>query len=118
MTTATYSFEFENDENFVKVYFIDDMATIDTAESLAQIGHYHRRKWAAGLIEIMTAAGVSSFQYMLEDIKGKCPFERRLKTENWIQPFVILTTADAQQALYVYRLYIFTFYIFIFFDAY
>ena len=113
MTTITYSFEFEKDEKFVKVYFIDDKASIDTAESLAQIGHYHRRKWAAGLIEIMMAAGVSSFQYMLEDITGKCPFERRLKTESWLQPFVVLTTADAQQALYVHRLYIF-----IFFNAY
>ena len=47
--TLTYNFEFDRNETFVKVYFIDEMASVETAESLAQIGHFHRRSWATNL---------------------------------------------------------------------
>ena len=108
--TSTYTFEFEKNETSIKVHFVDETSSIEVAESLAQIPHFYRRSWATSLVNVMNAAGVSSFQYYLEDIKEKCPFEKRLVAENWNDPFVSLMQTTAQQALYVYRLYIFYFY--------
>ena len=108
--TSTYAFEFERNDARIKVYFIDEDATIEKAESLAQIGHFYRRSWAVNLISVMETAHVATFQYLLADIQYKCPFEKRLVDENWTKPFVVLTKLDAHYALYVYRLVYFYFF--------
>lgn len=102
--TSTYAFQFERHEVSIKVYFIDEKASLEQAESLAQIGHFHRRTWAVNLIDVMETARTSSFQYWVEDMKEKCPFETRLVAENWTEPFVVLSKTNTHSALYVYRL--------------
>ena len=105
--TSLYSYCFESSDGTINVHFVDVDQSIDSAEALAQIGHYFRRRWATRMIREMITSDVSEYHYFPGEFFEKCPFEDRLMAENWIEPFVTLVVTATQRTLHVYRLYIF-----------
>ena len=90
----------------MEVHFIDDTYLIDNAESLAQIGHFHRRNWAVKMFRKLETEKTMIWQNFQLNQHSLCPFEKRLMAENWHMPTVALMLADTHKTLYVYRLYI------------
>ena len=101
----TYKYEFETDNIMTYVHFIDYQKSIDVAESLAQVGHANRRQWARSLINKMRTSEVQVMKLSFSP-NMECPFERRLKDENWLNSAVALMICDTHHSLCIYRLYI------------
>ena len=105
--TSIYSFTFDFESTKVIVHFVNDKKSIDVTESLAQIGHQHRRSWAKTLITQMINSKMLIWNLQLKDKVEQCPFEQRLLVENWTEPVARLVLTSTQRTLHIYRLYYF-----------
>ena len=103
--TSNYCFKFESNGINIIVNFFEAQKSIDAAETLAQVGHASRRKWALNLIKFLIETNVFHFQFDEKTFHRNCPFGNRLKAEEWNRPTVTLTLTKHQQVLSIYRLY-------------
>ena len=104
--TSLYNFEFEIEDETCIVTFYDDKYDIIKAESLAQIGHSHRRKWALELVEhfLTSSKPIGVWNSIF---KEETPFSKRLFEEGWKDCVVRFEKTLTQFSLQIYRFYLF-----------
>ena len=72
------------------------------AESLAQIGHIHRRQWARDLVEHFLTSSENQGIWNLISTE-ETPFAKRLYEEGWQDCVVRFEKSLAQFSLRIYR---------------
>ena len=108
--TTIYQFEFDIDTKRVEVHFVDENKSIDNIEALAQIGHFHRRRWATESIQLMKSSD-KLFWYNFPIRQNlDCPFGKRLFDEKWNNAAAFLIHAEHVTAFYICRSFIYLLY--------
>ena len=103
--TFLYSYEFEIENEVCKVTFFDDTYNITNAESLGQISHVHRRKWALEIVEYFLTTTETHGTWnsiFIEDT----PFTKRLIEEGWKDCPIRFVRTLTQFSLHIYRFFI------------
>lgn len=77
-----YSFCFEFQEEPIRVSFYDSKYDIINAESLGQVDHYSRRKWALKMIDSFNHENIVQIEIQSDESDGNL-FSKRLVEENW-----------------------------------
>ena len=105
-----YSFGFELEGTTCTVSFFDEHYNITDAESLAQIGHQHRRKWALEIVEhFLTSTETSGVWNSI--FIDNTPFSRRLNEEGWTDSIVVFEKTITRFSLQIYRFILFNLFI-------
>ena len=103
MNLVLYSFGYEFRSGSYQVNFYDSNPNIIAAESLGQIDHQSRRKWAQKLFEIFEK---DSNVLQLEchpDESDSNLFSKRLVTEKWTPYVATFEMIQTQMTLHIYR---------------
>ena len=100
-----YSYWFEHREECYRVLFHDIQTDIIKAESLGQICHAARRKWALELIEFFNDKNVIQLLVNLDGDSAN-EFSNRLYEEKWTPCVVRFENSPSQSVLHVYRSYL------------
>ena len=104
-----YSFVYEFQEDCHRVTFYDGKYDIIKAESLAQIPHQARRKWAQNLFSIFRADPELVQLEIHHNELDQNEFSKRLYNEGWNVYSVVLERLQPRNHLHIYRLYFFNF---------
>ena len=111
-----YSFGYEFRLETYQVHFYDSTNDIIAAESLGQIDHYSRRKWAQKLFDIFEKdSNVLQLECHADESDTNL-FSKRLLTENWTPYVVVFEVLQSVFTLHIYRFYFI--YLFLKIDAF
>ena len=104
-----YSFGYEFHLEIYKVNFYDSSTDIMAAESLGQIDHQSRRKWAQKLFDIFEKDENVLQLECYQDESDDNLFANRLVSEQWTPYVAVFDFSHAHKTLQIYRFYLFIF---------
>ena len=104
-----YSFCYEFREECFRVHFYDDQPNIINAESLGQINHQSRRKWAQRLFDLFKSDPHLLQLECMQDELDRNEFSVRLTNENWFPLTVKFEELQGHDTLHIYRFYLYLF---------
>ena len=102
-----YSFGYEFRLGQYRVNFYDSANDIIAAESLAQVNHQSRRKWAQNLFDIFEQDSNVLQLEVRTDESDTNLFSKRLVTENWTPYVAVFEILQSQNTLQIFRFYLF-----------
>ena len=102
-----YSFGYEFRLGLYRVNFYDSANDIIAAESLAQVNHQSRRKWAQNLFDIFEQDSNVLQLEVRTDESDTNLFSKRLVTENWTPYVAVFEILQSQNTLQIFRFYLF-----------
>ena len=99
-----YKFCFDlNDKHVVVIFFDKKPMNITQIESLAQIGHAHRRQWGRLLLEHIAVGCVEKITFASHEYTHHTPFATHLAREGWTEGTILITENNLFTTIVVYR---------------